>query len=100
MTTAPPGRDFRSEPPSVTRANANCPHLCIEVAGEKPVRCSQLILINLVGSGLNVDHDELSLILGTDPWPDHFVVDCVAAPCEFLFAVPRFWYMHRAFLLT
>ena len=82
----------RPKPPSVTRANANCPHLCVEVAGKKPVGCSQLVLINLIGSGFNVDNHELAFILRTDPWPDRSVVDFVAAAGEFLFAVSRFWH--------
>jgi len=73
--------------------------LCVEVAGKKPVGCSQLVLINLIGSGFNVDDHKLVVVLRTDPWPDLSVVDFVAATGEFLFAVSRFWHAHPVFLL-
>jgi hypothetical protein len=74
----------RAESASIAKANPAQPELRAWIPGEKAVRGGQLVVINLVGPGLNVDDDELAVVFRPHMREDITIVDFVAAPRELL----------------
>jgi hypothetical protein len=78
-----------AEPSGVAGANAPKPDLSVWLPGEKTVRGCDLVSVDFIVTGLDVDEGVLAFILRAEAWQHVALIDLVTAPCELLFAIPR-----------
>src|SRR5258708_22741552 len=78
-----------------TRADPHHPNLSLGDASAQVIACLQLIRIHLVGTTLDIDGYELTLVVGLELGTDVILVNCVATMREFFFAVMASGRGHR-----
>src|SRR5436309_4249213 len=81
--------EARPEPTSVAGAYLPKPNLRVRFPGEESIRGRDLVPIDLVVSGFDVDEGIFPLIFRAEAWQHLALIDLVAAPGELLFAIPR-----------